>query len=88
MDLEANFPTGVASDLLRAQVAESAAREDALQEAPKFQLEEQRNYSMVDRVQRDAEFAMSVVKADLGDATAPELALHTSLEDEMRCAWS
>lgn len=78
----------MADDVVRAQVAETAMGEEALREAHKFQVKGQRNHSMVDRVQRDAESAVSVVKAELGNATTSELALHTSLEGERKRAGS
>lgn len=46
----------------------------------KFRWGEPRSHSVVDRVQRDAESAMCVVKAKLGDVTASELTFYTGLE--------
>lgn len=79
--LGANYQVAT-SELLRAQVAEVALREEALQSTNKLQLEEQRAHSIVDRLRLDSESRVEIFKGDLMNAQASEQACQSFLEDE------
>lgn len=82
-DLEANNPH-IAGELLRAQYAGKAARDETLHDVQQLQVEEQRNRVVVERAHRETKSAMEVLRIELATLESPELTPSNSLWGERR----